>query len=129
MQTDPISDMISKINNASSARKKTVEIPISNMKKEIVKILFEEGFIANYEFVEGVKGKIIITLKYVDGTPAITKIERVSKPSRRIYVPSDKIPIIKNGYGIAVLSTSKGIMTGEKARKENCGGEIILTVW
>lgn len=130
MLQDPISDMITKINNASRAKKKTVEIPISNIKREIVRILFEEGFIANYEFTEDkTKNKIIITLKYVDGIPAITKLERVSKPSRRIYVNVDKIPIVKNGYGIAILSTSKGIMTGEKARKENTGGELLLTVW
>lgn len=130
MLQDPISDMITKINNASRAKKKTVEIPISNIKKEIVRILFEEGFIANYEFTEDkTKNKIIITLKYVDGIPAITKLERVSKPSRRVYVNVDKIPVVKNGYGVAILSTSKGIMTGEKARKENTGGELLLTVW
>ncbi len=130
MLQDPISDMITKINNASRAKKKTVEIPISNIKREIVRILFEEGFIANYEFTEDkTKNKIIITLKYVDGIPAITKLERVSKPSRRVYVNVDKIPVVKNGYGVAILSTSKGIMTGEKARKENTGGELLLTVW
>lgn len=130
MQTDPISDMITKINNAVRAKKKTVEIPSSNIKKEIVKILFEEGFIANYEFSENkVKNSIIITLKYVDEISSITKIERVSKPSRRIYVNTDNIPIVKNGYGIAIISTSKGIMSGEKARKENAGGELLLTVW
>lgn len=128
MQTDPISDMIVKINNASKAKKKTVEIPISNMKKEIVKILFEEGFIDNYEFKED-NNTIQITLRYVDGISSITKIQRISKPSRRIYVKVDNIPIVKNGYGIAILSTSKGIMTGDKARKENSGGEVILTVW
>lgn len=130
MITDPISDMIIRIKNAVKSGKKHALIPASGEKKEIAKILFEEGYIANYEFKEDNKQGIIqISFKYVDGEPSISGLKRISKPSRRVYVNTKNIPLVKSGYGVAIISTSKGIMSDAHARKNNVGGEVLLYVW
>ncbi|MCD6399393.1 30S ribosomal protein S8 [candidate division WOR-3 bacterium] len=130
MITDPISDMIIRIKNAVKSGKKHASIPASGEKKEIAKILFEEGYIANYEFKEDNKQGIIkISFKYVDGEPSISGLKRISKPSRRVYVNTKNIPLVKSGYGVAIISTSKGIMSDANARKNNVGGEVLLYVW
>ena len=132
MNTDPISDFLTRIRNANSAGHKTVVIPASNVKKEITKILFDQGFILNYKFDdEGVQGSIKIALKYdkLSKEPVIKKLERVSKPGLRKYTNSSSIPRVLNGLGINIISTSKGLMTGKKASRENLGGEIICNVY
>jgi small subunit ribosomal protein S8 len=131
MFTDPIADYLTRIRNAQTARHKVVEIPASNLKKEITRILHETGFILNYKFEEGKPGTIKIALKYNPKTksPAITNIQRVSTPGLRRYTGSDDLPRILNGLGVAVLSTSKGVMTEKAARKENVGGEVLCFVY
>ncbi len=130
MCTDPIADMLTKIRNALTARHKTVEIPSSRIKKEITRILFEEGYIANYKFEnENNRGKIVITLKYVNGNSAITVLKRISKPSIRLYTSRKNIPVVNNGYGIAILSTPMGVVTDAECRKKKVGGEVICYVW
>ena len=124
--------MLTRIRNANSAKHETVSIPCSNMKKAIAEILKEEGFIKNYEVVdtENKQGVINITLKYGEGkTRTIEGLRRVSKPGLRIYASCQDIPRVRNGLGIAIISTSKGIMTDKKARKENIGGEVLAFVW
>ena len=130
--TDVVADMLMRIRNANSAKHETVSIPCSNMKKAIAEILKEEGFIKNYEVVdtENKQGVINITLKYGEGkTRTIEGLRRVSKPGLRIYASCQDIPRVRNGLGIAIISTSKGIMTDKKARKENIGGEVLAFVW
>lgn len=130
--TDVVADMLTRIRNANSAKHETVSIPCSNMKKAIAEILKEEGFIKNYEVVdtENKQGVINITLKYGEGkTRIIEGLRRVSKPGLRIYASCQDIPRVRNGLGIAIISTSKGIMTDKKARKENIGGEVLAFVW
>ena len=130
--TDVVADMLTRIRNANSAKHETVSIPCSNMKKAIAEILQEEGFIKNYEVVdtENKQGVINITLKYGEGkTRTIEGLRRVSKPGLRIYASCQDIPRVRNGLGIAIISTSKGIMTDKKARKENIGGEVLAFVW
>lgn len=130
--TDVVADMLTRIRNANSAKHETVSIPCSNMKKAIAEILREEGFIKNYEVVdtENKQGVINITLKYGEGkTRTIEGLRRVSKPGLRIYASCQDIPRVRNGLGIAIISTSKGIMTDKKARKENIGGEVLAFVW
>ena len=130
--TDVVADMLTRIRNANSAKHETVSIPCSNMKKAIAEILKEEGFIKNYEVVdtENKQGVINITLKYGEGkTRTIEGLRRVSKPGLRIYASCQDIPRVRNGLGIAIISTSKGIMTDKKARKENIGGEVLALVW
>ena len=129
--TDTIADLLTRIRNASTARHETVDVPASNMKKAIVKILLDEGYIKNYTVEEdGKQGVIHITLKYVDGkTPVITGLRRVSKPGLRIYTSCEDMPKVMKGLGIAILSTSKGIMTDKEARKLNVGGEVLAFVW
>lgn len=129
--TDPIADLLTRIRNAFRARHDTVEVPASNMKKEIVKILFDEGYIKEYKYTQDDKQGIIkIWLKYGDGKKsAITGIKRVSKPGLRIYAACDEIPRVLKGMGIAIVSTSKGIMTDKRARRENIGGEVLAFVW
>lgn len=128
--TDSIADLLTRVRNAGKANHKTVEIPFSKEKFSIAKILKDQGYVADCEEVlDDIQGKIIITLRYFNREPAIKEISRVSKPGRRIYTPADKIPRVKNGLGIAVISTSKGIMTDKQARKFNVGGEILCTVW
>jgi len=132
MNTDPISDLLTRIRNANSAGHKTVVIPASNVKKEITKILFDQGFILNYKFEDdSVQGSIKIALKYdkLSKVPVIKKLERVSKPGLRKYTNSSSIPRVLNGLGINIISTSKGLMTGKKASSQNLGGEIICNIY
>ncbi|NIP30687.1 MAG: 30S ribosomal protein S8 [Candidatus Dadabacteria bacterium] len=128
--TDTIADMLTRIRNALLAGHKEVLIPSSNIKNEIIRVLKEEGYVEGYDFTQdGIKKNIKVKLKYSEnGNKAITKIQRVSKPSRRVYVNKNNIPRISGGMGIAILSTSKGIMTGTNARSTGIGGEIICTV-
>lgn len=131
--TDPISDFLTRIRNASSAKHRIVDIPASNLKKEMTKILFEKGYILNYKFVEGEnpQGVIKIALKYhpVSKVPAIKSLTRVSKPGLRKYAPSANLPRVINGLGIAIISTSKGVITDKEARKEKVGGEVLCYIY
>ena len=130
--TDPIADFLTRVRNAIMAKNKVVEIPASNMKKEITKILLDKGYIANYKFIEeGPQGLIKIALKFNDETKnsAITKLERASKPGLRKYSSSAELPRVLNGLGIAIVSTSKGLMTDKEARRENVGGEVLCYVY
>lgn len=132
MYSDPIADYLTRIRNAQMARHKVVEIPGSNLKRELTKILFEKGYILNYKFEDDDKQGIIkVALKYHPKSkrPAITEIQRVSKPGLRKYAGSDSLPRVLNGLGISVLSTSRGLMTDKEARKENVGGEILCYVY
>jgi small subunit ribosomal protein S8 len=129
--TDPIADYLTRIRNAIMARHKVVEIPASNLKKDITKILHDQGYILNYKFIDNnIQGVIKIALKYNAETklPAIKSIKRISRPGLRKYARKDKVPRVLNGLGIAILSTSKGVMTDKEARKQNVGGEIICYV-
>lgn len=130
--TDPIADYLTRLRNAVMAKHRIVEIPASNMKREITKILHEKGYILNYKFEEtdNNQGLIKIALKYhpVTKQSAINKLERISKPGLRKYVGSDSLPRVLNGLGVAILSTSKGLMTDKEARKENIGGEVLCFV-
>jgi len=128
--SDVIADMLTRIRNASNAKHPTVDVPASNMKKAIADILVEEGYVKGYQVVEdGKQGIIRITLKYVGKQKAITGIRRVSKPGLRVYSTASEMPRVMNGLGVAIVSTSKGIMTDKKARKENVGGEVLAFVW
>ena len=132
MNTDPIADFLTRLRNANIAGHKTVLIPMSKIKKEITKILFDQGFILNYKIEEDeIQGSIKIALKYdrLSKKPVIKKLERVSKPGLRKYTNSSSIPRVLNGLGINIVSTSKGLMTGKKASRENLGGEIICNVY
>jgi len=132
MNTDPIADFLTRIRNASSARLKMVEIPSSNVKKAMTKILFDQGYITNYKFEEDNKqGVIKIALKYNQSTkvPAITKLERASRPGLRKYSGADSLPRVLNGLGIAIVSTSKGIITNKEAKTHNVGGEVLCYVY
>ncbi|NPB09276.1 MAG: 30S ribosomal protein S8 [Thermodesulfobacteria bacterium] len=131
MMTDPIADMLARIRNASLVRHKTVEIPASKMKLAIAKILKEEGYIDDYRFIqEGPQGKIEIVLRYDENKrPVIAGMRKVSKPGRRVYVKKDELPKVMGGYGIAIISTSQGIMTDHEARRRGIGGEVICEVW
>jgi small subunit ribosomal protein S8 len=130
MNTDPIADYLTRIRNANSAGHKVVSIPASNVKKEITKILFDQGYILSYKFEnDTTQGSIKIALKYNSKKQSvIRKIERVSKPGLRKYASSSELPRVLNGLGIAIVSTSKGVMTGKQARRENVGGEVICSV-
>lgn len=129
--TDTIADMLTRIRNANSAKHPTVDIPASNMKKQIAQILLEEGYIKAYKVIEDNKqGTIRVTLKYTDSrAQVITGLRRVSKPGLRIYSNCKDMPKVMKGLGIAIVSTSKGIMTDKKARENNVGGEILAFVW
>lgn len=131
--TDPVADFLTRLRNAIKANHRIVEIPASNLKKEITKVLFEKGYILNYKFEdsENNQGTIKIALKYnpVSKESAITKLERVSSPGLRKYVQSDSLPRVLNGLGIAILSTSKGVMTDKEARNLNVGGEVMCFVY
>lgn len=129
--TDPIADMLTRLRNAGSAKHESVEVPASKMKKAIAQILLEEGYIKSYKVAdEGPQGTIKITLKYTaDGTRAISGMRRVSKPGLRIYAPADELPQVLRGLGIAIISTSKGIMTDKRAREEHVGGEVLAFIW
>lgn len=132
MVTDPISDYLTRIRNAMMAGHKVVEIPASNLKKEITKILFEQGYILNYKFEDNsYQGTIKIALKYdkVTKEPVIRKMQRYSSPGLRKYSGAKNLPRVLNGMGIAIISTSKGVMTDKQARKENVGGEVLCFVY
>ena len=129
--TDPIADMLTRIRNANSAKHETVDIPASNMKKAIAQILLDEGYIASYKVIEDEKqGVIRVTLKYGENkSQVITGLRRVSKPGLRIYSNVEDMPKVMKGLGIAIVSTSTGIMTDREARKLNVGGEVLAFVW
>jgi small subunit ribosomal protein S8 len=132
MYTDPIADYLTRIRNANAARLKMVETPSSSVKRAITTILFDQGYIANYKFEEDDKqGTIKIALKYNQSTkvPAITKIERASRPGLRKYSGAAEMPRVLNGLGIAIVSTSKGVITDKEARRENVGGEVLCYVY
>jgi len=132
MYTDTIADYLTRIRNAIKARYKVVDIPASNMKKRMTEILFEKGYILSYKFVDQKpQDNIKIALKYhpVSKTPAINKIKRVSKPGLRKYVKSDNLPRVLNGLGVAVISTSKGLMTDKEARAKKLGGEVVCYIY
>ena len=129
--TDPIADMLTRIRNASAARHKELSLPSSKVKREIARILAEEGFIESFDTEpDGVQEKLTLRLKYVEGrTPVVTGLKRISKPGLRVYAKSTEIPRVLGGLGISVLSTSQGLMTDREARKRRVGGEILCYVW
>jgi small subunit ribosomal protein S8 len=131
--TDPIADLLTRIRNAILAGHKLVEAPASNLKKEVARILFEKGYILSYKVVDGEnkQGTLKIALKYnpKNKKPAIKKIERASRPGLRRYIGADEMPRVLNGLGIAIISTSKGLMTDKEAKKENIGGEVLCYVY
>ena len=129
--TDPIADMLTRIRNASAARHKELSLPSSRVKREIARILVDEGFIEASELSkEGIQEMLTLRLKYVEGrTPVVTGLKRISKPGLRVYARKTEIPRVLGGLGLAILSTSHGIMTGSDARKQNLGGEVLCYVW
>ena len=129
--TDPIADLLTRIRNASTAKHPSVEIPASNMKKAICQILVDEGYIKGMQVKnDTVQGTIVVTLKYqANGEPVIAGLRRVSKPGLRVYVGADELPRVLRGLGIAIVSTSKGVMTDKKARANHVGGEVLAFVW
>ena len=132
MNTDPIADYLTRIRNAVAANHRVVEIPASNLKKEITKILFDQGYILSYKFDDSsAQGSIKIALKYdkVSKEPVIKKIQRISKPGLRKYAGANELPRILNGLGIAIVSTSHGVMTGKQAQQEKVGGEVLCYVY
>ncbi|ERT57549.1 small subunit ribosomal protein S8 [Peptoniphilus koenoeneniae] len=131
MMTDPIADMLTRIRNSNNAKHKSVDVPASNIKKEIAEILLNEGYIKSYDVIDDNKqGVIRIDLKYTkDGERVISGLKRISKPGLRVYVNSEDVPKVLGGLGIAIISTSKGIVTDKVARTENVGGEVICYVW
>ncbi|MBR5230951.1 MAG: 30S ribosomal protein S8 [Clostridia bacterium] len=129
---DPIADMLTRIRNAQVARHDAVTMPASNTKKAIAKILLDEGYIKSYDVVDdGLQGSIKVTLKYMNGksTPVITGLKRISKPGLRVYARCEELPKVLGGLGVAIISTSKGLMTDRAARKENLGGEVLCYIW
>ncbi len=130
MMTDPIADMLTRIRNAALIRSEKVDVPASRIKLEIAKILKEEGFIRAYKILKDRKQGILrLTLKYIDNDNVISGLRRISKPGRRVYVGSGEIPRVMGGVGIAVLTTSRGIMSDKTCRRESVGGEVICYVW
>ena len=129
--TDPVADMLTRIRNANTAKHESVDVPASNLKKAIAKILLDEGYIKSYEIVEdGTQGIIRIQLKYLAGKEkVISGLRRVSKPGLRVYAGADELPRVLKGLGIAVISTSKGVMTDKAARANHVGGEVLAFVW
>ena len=129
--TDPVADMLTRIRNANTAKHESVDVPASNLKKAIAKILLDEGYIKSYEVVEdGTQGVIRIQLKYLAGKEkVISGLRRVSKPGLRVYAGADELPKVLKGLGIAIVSTSKGVMTDKQAREENVGGEVLCYVY
>ncbi len=128
--TDPIADFLTRIRNASKARKLRVDIPASNMKKNLAEILKSQNFIKDYSIVEDNKqNKIRVELKYSNGSPAISGLKRISKPGLRVYKNSNDIPRVLNGLGVAVISTPKGLLTDKDARTQSVGGEIVCYIW
>ncbi len=130
MVTDPIADMLTRIRNANQMRYKEVEVPASKMKKEIARILKSEGFIADYkEKRNNIQNILVLSLKYVDKERVITGLKRISKPGLRVYVKAEDVPTVLNGLGIAIISTSKGVMTDKQARESSLGGEVLAYIW
>ena len=129
--TDPVADMLTRVRNANTAKHESVDVPASNLKKAIAKILLDEGYIKSYEVVEdGTQGVIRIQLKYLAGKEkVISGLRRVSKPGLRVYAGADELPRVLKGLGIAIISTSKGVMTDKKARANHVGGEVLAFVW
>ncbi|GAB4174631.1 MAG: 30S ribosomal protein S8 [Calditrichia bacterium] len=129
--TDPIADFLTNVRNAIMANKKTVDIPASNLKKEITRIMFEQKFIRNYIIIDdGKQGVIRIFLKYTpEGESVIHEIKRISKPGLRQYADTKHLPRVKNNMGIAILTTPKGVMTEREAKRQNVGGEVLCTIW
>ena len=129
--TDPIADMLTRIRNANSAKHETVDVPASNMKKAIAQILLEEGYIKNFQLIDdGTQGVIRITLKYLPGKEQVIQgLRRVSKPGLRVYAGAEELPRVLKGLGIAIVSTSKGVMTDKAARAQHVGGEVLAFVW
>ena len=128
--TDPIADMLTRIRNAGSARHESVDVPASNMKKAIAQILLDEGYIKSFQLADdGAQGVIRITLKYQGRQQAISGLKRVSKPGLRMYAGAQELPKVLRGLGIAIISTSRGVMTDKKARELNVGGEVLAFIW
>ena len=129
--TDSIADMLTRIRNAGNAKHETVDVPGSNMKKSIAQILIQQGYIQGIEEIQdGKQGIIRLTLKYIENKkPVISGLKRISKPGLRVYAAKDELPKVLGGLGIAILSTSKGVMTDKKARQENIGGEVLAFIW
>ena len=129
--TDSIADMLTRIRNAGNAKHETVDVPASNMKKSIAQILIQQGYIQGVEEIQdGKQGIIRLTLKYIENKkPVISGLKRISKPGLRVYAAKDELPKVLGGLGIAILSTSKGVMTDKKARQENIGGEVLAFIW
>ena len=131
LMNDPIADMLTRIRNALIARHDTVTLPASNMKKAIAKIMLEEGYIKSVDYIDdGVQGQIKIVLKYVENKQSVINgLKRISTPGLRVYARTDELPKVLGGLGIAIVSTSKGLMTDKVARKENIGGEVLCYIW
>jgi len=129
MFTDPIADMLTRIRNASRAQKSELVLPYSKFKANLAKVLVKEGFVAGLNEIEGKHKMLQLNLKYSGGESVIAGIKRVSKPGQRIYLPADKLPRTNSGYGVTVVSTSKGLMTDKEARKAKMGGEVVCQVW
>ncbi len=128
--TDPIADMLTRIRNANTAKHPTVDVPASNMKKAIAQILLDEGYIKNFQLIDdGTQGVIRITLKYNGNEKVISGLRRVSKPGLRVYAGADELPRVLRGLGVAIISTSKGVMTDKAARAQHIGGEVLAFVW
>ena len=128
--TDPIADMLTRIRNANNAKHETVDVPASNMKKSIAQILLDEGYIKSFQVVDdGTQGTIRITLKYNGNEKALSGLRRVSKPGLRVYAGADELPKVLRGLGIAIVSTSKGVMTDKAARAAHVGGEVLAFIW
>ncbi|WP_022935333.1 30S ribosomal protein S8 [Mesomycoplasma moatsii] len=129
--SDPISDMIVRIKNANARKHKTVSMPHSKLKMKILSIIKDEGYISKFEEIvlENNKKEILVTLKYKGNERVITDIKRISKPGLRVYVPVEEVPTVQSGFGVAIISTSKGLLTDKEARKENVGGEVIAYIW
>lgn len=131
--TDPISDMIVRLKNANQRKHKTVSMPHSKLKMQILSIIEKEGYISEFKVVEdekqSVKKEILITLKYKGNDRVITDIKRISKPGLRVYAAVDSIPTVQSGFGVAIISTSKGLLTDKEARRENVGGEVLAYIW
>ena len=130
MVSDPIADMLTRIRNANQMRYTEVEVPASKIKEDIARILKDEGFIADYKIKEEkVQNTIVLTLKYADKQRVITGLKRISKPGLRVYAKANEMPQVLNGLGIAIVSTSKGVMTGKEAKSKSLGGEVLAYVW
>ena len=130
MVTDPIADMLTRIRNANQMRYKEVEVPTSKMKNEIARILKAEGFIVDYKVKKNnIQDILVLSLKYVDKERVITGLKRISKPGLRVYVKAEEVPSVLNGLGIAIISTSKGVMTDKEARANSLGGEVLAYIW